>query len=211
MHSLIQFDLARTLAHENRRLISEQTGRRDNARSRGRRVRLRRSRVTASSRGTRSGALLGVATAVVGLALALAGTASAQRAFRAGVTGHTPKPMQCPNGEFFCGTANTDLGPAVWTFTLTSLTVSTCDSYTAAVTFQLADGSTLVLAEDGTACGPGKSNLSNASGNSYGHPGDAAGSWTVQSADGQFSGTTGTGTDALHFAGADVSGSYTGT
>jgi hypothetical protein len=155
-------------------------------------------------------ALLAAALVAIILALALAGTASAQTGFQAGVTGHTPKPMPCPNGEFFCGTANTSLGPAAWTFTLSSLTVSTCDSYTATITFQLADGSTLVLDENGTACGPGKSNLSNASGNSYGHPGNATGSWSVQSADGQFTGTTGTGTDTLRFAGADVSGSYTG-
>jgi len=187
MHSLSQFDLARP------------------------RVRLRRIRVMASSRGTRSGALVAVATVAVGMALALAGTASAKSAFQAAVSGHTPKPMPCPNGEFFCGTANTNLGAAAWTFTLTSLTISTCDSYTATVTFKLADGSTLVLGENGTACGPGKSNLSNASGNSYGHPGDADATWKVQSADGQFSGTTGTGTDALQFAGAAVSGSYTGT
>ena len=207
MHSLIQLDLAR----ENTRLIPERAGTRGNARSRVPRVRLRRSRPTASSTATRSRALLAVAAVVIGSALTLAGTAFAQSGFQAGVSGHTPKPMPCPNGEFFCGTANTNLGPAVWTFTLTSLTVSTCDSYTATVTFTLADGSTLLLDENGTACGPGKSNLSNAAGNSYGHPGDAAGNWTVQSADGKFSGTTGTGTDALRFAGAHVSGSYTGT
>jgi hypothetical protein len=166
---------------------------------------------TFSSRGVRSGAFSAVTAVAVGLALILAGTASAQSVFQAGVTGHTPKPKPCPNGEFFCGAANTNLGPAAWTFTLTSLTTGPCDSYTATVTFQLADGSTLVLDENGTACGPGKSNLSNASGNSYGHPGDATGSWTVQSADGQFSSITGTGTDALEFAGAAVSGSYTGT
>lgn len=148
---------------------------------------------------------------VVGCMLASAGTAAAQSAFQANVTGTTTKPNPCPNGAFFCGTAATNLGPADWTFTLTSLTVSVCDTYTATVTFQLSDTSTLVLNESGTACGPGKSNLSNASANSYGHPGDATGRWTVQSADGLFSGMTGTGTDALHFAGAHVSGSYTGT
>lgn len=166
---------------------------------------------TSSPRGLRSGALVAVAVVAIGLALTLAATASARTAFEASITGKTPKAKPCPNGEFFCGTSNTSLGPAAWTFTLTSLTISTCDSYTATVTFQLADRSTLILDENGTACGPGKSNLSNASGNSYGHPGDATGSWTVQSADGQFSATTGTGTDTLEFAGADVSGSYTGT
>lgn len=166
---------------------------------------------TFSSRRARSAQRSAVTAVAVSLVLILAGTASAQTALRASVSGHTPKPKPCPNGEFFCGVANTNLGPAAWTLTLTSLTLGTCDSYTATVTYQLADGSTLVLDENGTACGPGKSSLSNASANSYGHPGDATGSWTVQSADGQFSGMTGTGTDALHFAGADTSGTYTGT
>jgi hypothetical protein len=45
MHSLIQIDLARTLAQENARLVSVRAGSRDTARSRVPRVGLRRSRV----------------------------------------------------------------------------------------------------------------------------------------------------------------------
>jgi hypothetical protein len=77
------------------------------------------------------------------------------------------------------------------------------------VTFALADGSTLVLAEAGTICGPGNSNQSHASGRSFGHPGFATATWTVQSATGQFTGLTGGGTDVLRLAGADVAGAYT--
>src|SRR5215831_11077790 len=131
-----------------------------------------------------------IGAVAVGLALAFAGAASAQSGFQATVTAKDPAPKPCPNGEFLCGTADVaNYGPATWAFTLTSLSQEgTCDSYAATVTFELADRSTLVLNEDGTVCGPGKSNLSNASSKSFGHPGDASGSWTVQSADGQFAG-----------------------
>jgi hypothetical protein len=145
--------------------------------------------------------------------LAFAATASAQSGFQAVVTAKDSAPKPCPNGEFLCGTADVaNYGPAAWTFSLTSLTVEgTCDSYAATVTFELADRSALVLNEDGAACGPGQSNLSNASSKSFGHPGDASGNWTVQSADGRFTGLTGSGTDALHLAGAATAGTYSGS
>lgn len=163
-----------------------------------------------SSTVVRARAQFCVAVSVVGVMLALAQAASAQTSFRAGVTGSEPKPTLCP---FFCGTADiADYGAATWTFTLTDLTEQgTCATYAASVTFELADRSRLVLHEAGTACGPGNSNLSSASSNSYGHPGTANGNWFVQSADGQFSGMTGTGTDDLQYAGAVSAGTYTGT
>jgi hypothetical protein len=80
----------------------------------------------------------------------------------------------------------------------------------------LADGSTLVLSEDGTAsiaCAPGNSIV--APSTSFGHPTYANGNWTVTTANGQFSGLAGTpenpttGTDVLDFAGAYGSGTYT--
>lgn len=44
----------------------------------------------------------------------------------------------------------------------------------------------------------------------YGHPNYASGIWNVDAATGQFSGLTGSGTDALLAAGAHTAGSYTG-
>jgi len=154
-----------------------------------------------------------IGAVAVALTLAFAATASAQAGFQASVTAKDPAPKPCPNGEFLCGAADVaNYGAAAWTFTLTSLTVEgICDSYAATVTFELADSSTLVLNEGGTACGRGQSNLSNASTKSFGHPGDVSGNWTVQSADGRFAGLTGSGTDTLRDAGATVAGTYSGS
>lgn len=156
-----------------------------------------------------------IATAAVALlaSLAFAASASAQTSFQANVAAHNPLPKPCPNNEFICGTADTNYGPATWTFDLTNLTPisNACDAYQATVTFELADTSTLVLAETGTACAPGNSNSAPTS-TSFGHPNSPSGSWTVQSANGQFDGLTGaTGTDTLNIAGAHASGSYTQT
>jgi hypothetical protein len=78
------------------------------------------------------------------------------------------------------------------------------------VTFALGDGSTLVLDDNGTICGPGKSLFSHRSDKSYGNPFYLTGSSTVESTTGQFGsiavGTT--GTDTLHLAGAKASGTY---
>jgi|tagenome__1003787_1003787.scaffolds.fasta_scaffold20606308_2 hypothetical protein len=144
------------------------------------------------------------------LMIALTATATAQTGFQARVTAHNPEPMPCANGAFFCGTADiAGNGSAAWSFSLTSLTQQgQCASYTATVTFELADASTLVLDETGTACGPGGSNLSNASAHSFGHPADINGNWTVHSSDGRFTAMTGSGTDTLHAAGAHSAGSY---
>jgi hypothetical protein len=156
-----------------------------------------------------------VGAVAIALTLAFAAAASAQSGFQASVTAKDPAPKPCPNGEFLCGTADIDnYGAAAWTFTLTSLTVEgTCDTYSATVTFELADDSMLVLNENGIACGPGKSNLSNASSRSFGHPADVSGNWTVQTADGRFTGLTGSGsgTDTLHAAGAAAAGTYSGS
>jgi hypothetical protein len=153
----------------------------------------------------------------VGLALALApwaitpAEASAQTVFQATVSAHNPKPQPC--AVFACGNASiAGYGPATWTWNLTNLTdvSSTCASYQAISTFELSDGSTLTVNETGLVCGPGNSAASEPP-TSFGHPSYATGSWTVAGATGQFQGLTGTGTDVLQAAGAELSGAYTAT
>jgi hypothetical protein len=150
---------------------------------------------------------------VVALSLAFAGAASAQTSFQATVNGINPKPKPpCPTT--FCGTASiAGYGPATWTINAISTTTvsSACFSYQATTTFELlSDGSTLVLNETGLVCAPG--NSSSAPPQSFGFPEYAKNSsWTVESGSGQFSGLTGAGTDALHAAGARISGTYSGT
>lgn len=159
-----------------------------------------------------------LAALVVGLSLAFAGAASAQTGFQASVTGVAPKPKPCPGGAFLCGTAITNYGPAAWTWTvLNDAEISnTCGVYPggiyeAAVTFVLGDGSTLVLDENGTLCQPGNALSAPGSMNSFGNPFTITGSWTALSANGQFGSITGPGTDNLHTAGAQISGTYTAT
>ena len=82
-------------------------------------------------------------------------------------------------------------------------------TYQATTTFELSDGSTLVLNESGLVCAPG--NSQSAPPQSFGFPEYATSSWTVTSASGAFSGLTGAGTDALRAAGANNSGTYSGT
>ena len=82
-------------------------------------------------------------------------------------------------------------------------------TYQATTTFELSDGSTLVLNESGLVCAPG--NSASAPPQSFGFPEYANSSWTVESATGQFSELTGGGTDTLHAAGAHISGTYGGT
>lgn len=153
--------------------------------------------------------------ALVGLGASLGSTAaaSAQAGFEASISAVNPKPQPCPNGEFSCGTVVTGYGPAAWAFTVTSdmQTSSACGVYQAAVTFVLGDGSTLVLDESGTVCGPGNSLSAPRSLKSYGNPFTIIGSWTVQNASGQFQSLTGAGTDTLKTAGAQISGTYTPT
>lgn len=86
-------------------------------------------------------------------------------------------------------------------------------TYTATTTFKLlSDGSTLVLDEGGLLCVPGNSS-SNAPPQSRGFPFYVNNSsWTVDPVStGQFSGLTGSGTDAARGAGAKLSGTYSGT
>lgn len=154
---------------------------------------------------------------VVGLTLAAAGAASAQAgSFQATVKGHNPRPQPCPNGDYVCGSATTNHGVATWTFAPTSETPpppgAPCGSIEATVTFALDDASssTLVLDESDTICGPGSSIWAPGQMHSDGNPFDLTGSWTVETATGELNsipiGTT--GTDALHIAGAQVSGTY---
>lgn len=156
--------------------------------------------------------LLLMPAAAVALSLTFAGIASAQTGFQASIKEAIPKPAPptCPEEAFLCGTATTNYGPATWAFEFINATPvsKTCDSYQYAVTFQLADGSRLVLDENGTACFPGGSNSTSASPASYGHPIYLSGSWTVQSTSGQFGSVTGPGTDTQHAAGAHLSGTY---
>jgi hypothetical protein len=157
---------------------------------------------------------------VVAVSLAFTGAASAQTAFQADVTAKGTLPAgPCANGAFYCGTANiAGYGTASWNFFLTGVTISqtSCGStYTATTEFTLADGSTLVVNEGGPVCGPGKdaAGYFSEGPKAFGHPNYPFGTWTVDTADstGQFAGLSGSGTDALHAAGAHASGSYTGT
>ncbi len=155
---------------------------------------------------------------VVAVTLVVAGVASAQSGlFEATVGGNIPKPKPCANGGFFCGSATTNYGAATWTLVPTSDTPPPpgvrCGSYEATVTFALGDASssTLVLDENGIVCPPpGSSLLAPGALKSYGNPFYFTSSWTVETATGAFAsipvGTT--GTDALHSAGARVSGTY---
>ena len=156
----------------------------------------------------------------VAVSLAFTGAASAQTAFQADVTATDTLPAgPCPTGAFFCGTADiAGYGAASWNFFLTGVTISqtSCGStYTAITDFTFADGSTLVVNEGGPICGPGKdaAGYFSEGPKAYGHPNYPDGTWTVDTADstGQFAGLAGSGTDALHAAGAHASGSYTGT
>lgn len=156
----------------------------------------------------------------VAVSLLFAGRASAQTGFQADIEGTAPRPVGCPMGTFVCGTANiVGYGTASWSFHLGGVTLSqtSCGStYTATVDFTLAsDGSTLALDETGYVCAPGKDAASffSEGANAYGNPNYPHGTWTVDTADstGQFAGLGGSGTDALHSAGAYVSGNYTGT
>ena len=76
-----------------------------------------------------------------------------------------------------------------------------------------ASSSSLVLDENGTLCGPGASFMNTGQNRSFGNPFSFTGSWTVQSATGQFRAIAiGTlGTDAIQAAGAAFSGMYGAT
>jgi hypothetical protein len=164
--------------------------------------------------------LLVLVAVVLGLGLAFSGTASAQTGFQASIKGIFPPPKQsqCPAGDFFCGTAITNYGSAAWGWApIQAQQVSnTCTPgpelvYEATVTFVLDDGSTLVLDENGTTCQPGNAFSAPGAMQSFGNPTTLTGSWTVQSANGQFGSITGPGTDTLKSAGLQVSGTYAAT
>jgi hypothetical protein len=155
------------------------------------------------------------AALVAALSLAATGAASAQTTFQASVSATNPKLAPCQNGAVFCGSATiAGHGVATWSWSLNSLTSTTdpnCDNYTGAVTFMLGDGSTLVLNEGGSVCGPGNSLVAQLNAPAVGNPAYASGNWTVASATGQFDGlAAATGTDVLHAAGAQTSGTYSG-
>jgi hypothetical protein len=161
---------------------------------------------------------------VVALSLSFTGAASAQPAFQATVKGISPKTKPC--ATTFCGTASiAGIGPATWTINVpdngTTPASGPCPygppalvkafTYTATTTFTLSDGSTLVLNESGLVCAPG--NSQSAPPQSFGFPEYANSSWTVEGTPtGQFEGLAGAaGTDALHAAGAQISGTYSET
>jgi len=163
--------------------------------------------------------LILVPALVAAVSLAFTGAASAQTAFQASVKGITTKTeppcaqtIASPPTVYavFCGSASiAGYGPATWTLNVTNNTTSEpCFTYQAVTTFELlSDDSTLVLDESGLVCAPGNSYPS------VGHPLKSTGSWTVDPlSNGQFSGLTGgAGTDALHTAGAQIHGTYSGT
>jgi hypothetical protein len=165
--------------------------------------------------------LMLVSALVVALSLAFTGAASAQTPFQATVKATQTLPAgPCSNGAYACGTANlAGYGAASWNFYVTSATAvpTSCgSSYTATTEFTLASdpGSTLVLDESGPLCGPGKdaAGYFKESPKAYGHPFTIVGSWTVDpTSTGQFFGLTGSGSDLVNVAGANVAGSYSGT
>jgi hypothetical protein len=166
------------------------------------------------SRPSHRGAVYFALFVMVAASLLHAGPAAAQTTdFSAETKAGVPKPVGCPEGANLCGDAIIKgLGTAqfrlfVRTFQITS---EPCGDYTATATFTLADESRLTLAEDGVACGMGKT-FFKGSEKSFGNPFRASGTWEVQDATGQFAGSTGIGSATRHVAGAHYSGTYTGT
>jgi hypothetical protein len=133
-------------------------------------------------------------------------------AFSATIKGPMTLPIGCGAGVTVCGNAKiAGLGGARFNYTITSFQPlgGSCGAYTASVDFTLSDGSTLVVDEDGTVCGPGRSFFPQPGPlGSYGNPVYGEGTWVVVSATGHFSGVTGTGTSWFHNAGAGLQGVY---
>ena len=160
---------------------------------------------------------LAFSVALAGSALLSAGAASAQSNFNAKIIGHVTPHAFCEVGVNLCGVATIAgfVAPAEYRFIVTSvgLPSRSCGSltawldYGATVTFTLPDASKLTLNESGTACYPGKSFPTG--GLSFGNPRTLFANWTVQSALGEFSGTTGSGTDTALFAGGVIRFTYT--
>lgn len=140
--------------------------------------------------------------ALAGTQLLTASAASAQADFSAKIVGHITPHALCPDGVQICGVATIAgfVAPAEYRWTVISVAPpsGSCGNltewvdYGATSTFTLSDGSKLTLGEIGTACYPGKSFPTG--GISYGNPRTLSANWTVQSARGEFSGITGTGT-----------------
>lgn len=141
--------------------------------------------------------------AAVGGSVAMTSAASAQTSFNAKITGNITPHALCPDGVFVCGTAKIGgfVALAEYRLFISSITPPTrpCGNLTAGAdyvgtaTFTLPDNSKLTLDEKGTFCIPGSSFPTG--GISFGNPRTFTGSWTVQSARGEFSGTSGSGTD----------------
>ena len=151
-----------------------------------------------------------------GSLLLATGTASAQSTvFDASVRDHLTRPSgACPAGASLCGQASIEgFGPAQYLFYVLSFapTSNACGDYTATAIFTLGDGSTLTLDESGTACGAGPTFLKGPLFVAYGNPRTFSATWEVVGGTGQFSGMTGSGTDAGHTAGASLRASYRGT
>ena len=146
---------------------------------------------------------LAFSVALAGSALLSAGAASAQSNFNAKIIGHVTPHALCPVGVQICGVATIAgfVAPAEYRLSVTSIrppsgscgNLTAWVDYGATATFTLPDNSKLTLVESGTACYPGKSFPTG--GISFGNPRTLFANWTVQSALGEFSGISGSGTD----------------
>lgn len=126
---------------------------------------------------------------------ALSGTYAAKYA---GVNGSPP---YCPGEAFVCGS-----GTAAGLGSFTDATVGLGPGITQ-TTLTFVDGSTLLLDETLVSdINPGNSGSSNQPGFALGHPGNQVWLWTVAGGTGEFSGASGSGTDAIKEAGARAAG-----
>ena len=122
---------------------------------------------------------------------------------------------------FTCGVGTVaGYGAATSTFEVLSFAdfdpATACGTATARRTITLAGGTgSLVLAEQGSVCFPGKSFFTPgaANGHSYGNPALLDLTWTVTGGTGVFAGATGSGTDSFRNAGdsghSDLAGTLT--
>jgi len=120
---------------------------------------------------------------------------------------------------FTCGVGTiTGYGAATSTFEVLSFDdfdpETACGTSTARRVITLSDGTgSLVLAEAGSVCFPGKSFFTPgaASGHSYGNPVVLELTWTVSGGTGVFAGASGSGTDSFRNAGDSGHADLTGT
>jgi hypothetical protein len=153
-----------------------------------------------------------------GVLAATIGAASAETILvNSTVLGHVTRPSGgCPPPAHLCGGAAIDgFGRAEYFVFFSSFVPdaddAACGDYAATATFELGDGSTLVLDESGVSCGPDGSFLKGPLFTAYGNPRSWSGTWEVQSATGQFDGLTGSGAVSGLTAGAAVKATYKGT